>query len=176
MTDKKQCNRCKVIKDIGEFDDNTKCKLCVEYCRTYYANNRKREIGRATRSQNKDRNKTNAYKRNLNRSTPLNICLQQARRRAKLKNIPFNISIDDLEIPSICPVLGITLQVNTVHAKDNSYSLDRIIPELGYVKGNVEVISHKANSIKNNASIEELEKVLCWLKEKLNEKESKNYF
>ena len=31
-----------------------------------------------------------------------------------------------------------------------------MIPELGYIKGNVWVISNKANRIKNNATLEEL--------------------
>jgi hypothetical protein len=40
---------------------------------------------------------------------------------------------------------------------DNSYSLDRIDSNKGYVKGNVWVISRRANVIKNNATLEELE-------------------
>lgn len=42
----------------------------------------------------------------------------------------------------------------------NDPSVDRIIPELGYTKGNVRVISNRANLLKNNASIEEIELVL----------------
>ena len=43
-------------------------------------------------------------------------------------------------------------------------SLDCIIPELGYVPGNVAVISRRANTIKNDATIEELELVLAYMK------------
>lgn len=64
------------------------------------------------------------------------------------------------------------MRVNKKYAKEDSYSIDRLIPELGYVKGNVVVISYKANTIKNNATVDDLEKVLAWLKEKLNEKEA----
>ena len=39
---------------------------------------------------------------------------------------------------------------------DNSPTIDRIVPELGYVKGNVVVVSAKANRIKNDATITEI--------------------
>lgn len=47
----------------------------------------------------------------------------------------------------------------------DSPSLDRIKPELGYVKGNIRVISFKANSIKNDASIEELRQILQYMED-----------
>lgn len=92
--------------------------------------------------------------------------IRNAKSRAKEKSLPFDLSVGDLEIPNICPVLGVPLCVNEKHVGANSPSLDRLIPELGYVKNNVTVISHKANTIKNNASIEELEKILAWMKER----------
>lgn len=69
--------------------------------------------------------------------------------RAKKEGIPFNITLEDLEIPEVCPVLGIPLkgwsENNVGGYKDDSPSIDKFIPELGYVKGNVSVISFKAN-------------------------------
>jgi hypothetical protein len=53
--------------------------------------------------------------------------------------------------------LGITISTN--ENKNHSPSLDRIFPELGYTKGNVRVISWRANWIKNNSTIEEIEKL-----------------
>jgi hypothetical protein len=86
----------------------------------------------------------------------------------KKNNLPFNITKEDVTIPDVCPVLGIALQINeSSHNKPNSPSIDRLIPELGYTKGNVSVISLKANRIKNDASLEELEKVYLWLKNQL---------
>lgn len=79
--------------------------------------------------------------------------------RAKRKGIPFDIELDDIVIPSHCPLLGIELSMNnTTHGHD-SPSLDRIIPELGYVKGNVMVISYKANTMKNDSLFEEFERL-----------------
>lgn len=48
---------------------------------------------------------------------------------------------------------------NVGKPEDNSPTLDRIIPELGYVKNNIIVISFRANRIKCNATIDELKKI-----------------
>jgi hypothetical protein len=75
--------------------------------------------------------------------------------RAKKLNLPFNLDHSDIVIPSTCPVLGIKLEINSGNSKDSSPSLDRTIPALGYIKGNIEVISHRANQIKNNGTADE---------------------
>jgi len=80
----------------------------------------------------------------------------RAKDRAKKANQPFNITIEDIIIPAVCPYLGIPLQVNRKKQNDGSPSLDRINPSLGYIKGNIEVISNKANAMKYNATSEEL--------------------
>ncbi len=87
--------------------------------------------------------------------------LTTARNRAKTKSVPFDITEDDLDIPVFCPVLGIKLErAGTGSGRnDNAPSLDRIIPELGYVRGNVMVISNKANRLKNNGTAEELRRI-----------------
>lgn len=79
-----------------------------------------------------------------------------ARKRAKAKGIPFCISARDLVIPAICPVLAIPLAVGDGRPSDASPSLDRIVPALGYVKGNVVVISMRANRLKSDATVDEL--------------------
>ena len=87
-----------------------------------------------------------------------NRLLNAARARARAKNIPFDIDVSDIVIPSVCPLLEIPVFVNEGKGKPrpNSPSLDRIDPSKGYVKGNVWVICLKANTIKSNATIEEL--------------------
>lgn len=85
-----------------------------------------------------------------------------ARRRAKQLLVPFGIRVEDIFVPEICPVLGIALKVHEGKGSwANSPSLDRIFPDKGYVKGNVRVISHRANTLKSDASIEELRLVLA---------------
>ena len=160
----KKCKRCKKEGPVTEFYSNSRCQACKDYYDEYYKTHKEQEIKRALKHINKDRVKTNKYKRELMRRNPVGYMLQRIRSRSNVEGIPFNLTKEDIVIPDTCPILGIPLQINNDHVGPNSTSLDRIIPELGYVKGNVAVISHRANSIKNNASIEELEKVLEWLK------------
>ena len=80
-----------------------------------------------------------------------------AQHRAKKKGIPFTISIDDIIIPKTCPLLGITL-VSTNDKRDpRNPSLDQKIPGQGYTPDNIWVMSSRANWIKCDASIQELE-------------------
>jgi hypothetical protein len=82
--------------------------------------------------------------------------LSRIKSRAKRRNIPFNLEISDLIIPTHCPILGIKLEIGVKGNYFNSPSVDRIDNTLGYVKGNVAIISCKANSMKNSASKEEM--------------------
>lgn len=88
--------------------------------------------------------------------------------RAKKEGIPFSITLEDLEIPETCPVLGIKLLNwggnGVLDSKDNSPSVDRLLPDLGYVRGNIHIISQRANRIKHNASLEEVLKLYEWMK------------
>lgn len=90
--------------------------------------------------------------------------LSNARQRAKIKGIPFDLTLDDL-IPLMlpcCPVLGIPLMLHAGGRRgprDDSASLDRIHPEKGYVRGNVMIISGRANRIKSDATFAELQAV-----------------
>ena len=77
--------------------------------------------------------------------------------RAKAKGILFDLKVKDIVIPEFCPLLGIKL--NTEPNCDNRWaspSIDRLIPSKGYIKGNILICSFRANTIKNNATIDEL--------------------
>jgi hypothetical protein len=86
---------------------------------------------------------------------------KRAKKRAKEQGLPFNVTVADIVIPSHCPVLGIELVRGDYNTAP---SLDKIVPALGYVKGNVAVISKRANMIKSNANAEELSLVLEYVK------------
>ena len=85
--------------------------------------------------------------------------VRAAKARATKAGVPFDLSPEDITIPHLCPVLGTPIIVGSGKPTDNSPSLDRVVPLLGYVKGNVLVISNRANRIKNNATIAELRQV-----------------
>lgn len=92
---------------------------------------------------------------------------RNAKARAKRKSLEFDITFEDISIPETCPILGIPLIAAEGTQTDNSPSLDRIIPELGYVKGNIRVISNLANTMKNSASVEHLIKFAKWITDNL---------
>lgn len=83
--------------------------------------------------------------------------LSQARIRARNSNLPFNITVEDIVIPKTCPILGIELVINNKKRLWNSASLDKVDNTLGYVKGNVRVISYMANHMKGKFTRQELE-------------------
>mgnify|MGYP003655486417 CR=1 FL=1 len=102
--------------------------------------------------------------------------IKGAVRRAKVKNLPFNITEEYVKSVTpkdmICPALGIKMNTGGEDL-DSRPSLDRLVPEKGYVKGNVIVVSFKVNRIKADATPEELMKVAIFY-EKLFDTRSKN--
>ena len=88
--------------------------------------------------------------------------LFQAKKRATDKGLEFDLELSDIVIPATCPVLGIKLErLDKRHA--GSPSLDRIDNTKGYVKGNVRVISWRANAIKKDATVEEIRCILHYM-------------
>jgi hypothetical protein len=92
-----------------------------------------------------------------------------AKQRAKKQGVPFDLDplyMKEIGIPDICPVLGIEINRSpgdgSGERNDNSPSLDKFIPSLGYVKGNVHVISWRANRLKNDGSPEDWQKIAAW--------------
>jgi len=93
--------------------------------------------------------------------------LATAKYRAKQKGIPFDITKDDFNVPEICPLLGIPIKKIDGRRTDNSPSLDRIDNTKGYVKGNVWVISDKANRLKNCLTLDILKMFVERIESKL---------
>jgi hypothetical protein len=81
----------------------------------------------------------------------------RSKQTAKARGFEFNLDIEDIIIPDKCPLLEIDLSfgVENKHLP-NYYSIDRIDNSKGYIKGNVQIISRLANTMKNNATKEQL--------------------
>lgn len=91
----------------------------------------------------------------------------RAKARAKKRGLPYDAKCPALELPDVCPVLGITLiYPNALKNKrsPNSPSLDRLENRLGYISINLRVISFRANALKNDATVDELEAVIKYMK------------
>ena len=103
--------------------------------------------------------------------TPEYAMWKSAKHRAKVKGLPFSIKPSDIKIPEFCPVFGTRIEIGRCKIKGktraNAASLDRIISELGYIKGNVRVISYRANTMKSDASLEEIKRLAEWLEGEL---------
>lgn len=81
-----------------------------------------------------------------------------ARERARKGGYVCTITVHDIVIPKFCPLLGIELKRGTGAGGviSSSPTLDKINPILGYVPGNIWVISARANTLKNDATLQEL--------------------
>jgi len=92
-------------------------------------------------------------------------------RHKKYSDKPFDLLEGDIEWPTHCPALGVELIYSSGNRTEpNRATLDRTDPSRGYEKGNVTVISRKANLIKNNGNSTEVFSVAKWLRE-LEDKE-----
>lgn len=96
--------------------------------------------------------------------------LGNARARAKRDNVPFDLVLEDLVAiaPDECPIFhtkfvwGSSL-LGKGKTRPDSPTLDRILPELGYVKGNVAFLSYRANRIKDNGTMQEHYDIADWI-------------
>ena len=98
---------------------------------------------------------------------PFSRWYSQVKSRAKSSGIPFSLSKEDFRLSDFCPILGYPLVKNNGTKLFNSATVDRIIPELGYTKGNIQIISARANTMKNNANLDELKLFTAWIIENI---------
>jgi hypothetical protein len=146
----KTCNECKIEKPLEMFYKNklykdgynTRCAACLKQYQNY-------------------RRQTN----------PLKVLIAGAKHRAKINNIPFTLTENNISMPTHCPVLGVKLTYisSGTSAKGHganpySASIDRIHPEKGYTPENAIIISLKANRGKNDLTIEEIIKLADYYK------------
>lgn len=138
----KECRICKESKPITDFylraDINTfrtECRPC----------------------QNKIRSKNRTT---IGSGRHCYVLLRDARKRSRAKGMRCDMTKEELAeiISDTCPVLGIKLEVGG-DSWQNSPSLDRIDNTKGYVKGNVIMVSHLVNTIKNKATPSQIKKV-----------------
>lgn len=95
--------------------------------------------------------------------------LNGAKCNARSRGIAFDLKVSDLVWPEKCPVLGIVLNYGAPTNGRNSVdspSLDRHDPSVGYVKGNVVVMSWRANRLKCDANVHEIEKLLSYMRQR----------
>lgn len=104
----------------------------------------------------------NQRMKNWRRENPESRLLANARERAKKRDLVFTLTKEDITIPSRCPVLGLKLlrEGGRTRIDPRSPTLDRINNKRGYVKGNVIVVSWRANNLKRDAPMKELARIV----------------
>lgn len=91
------------------------------------------------------------------------VVLPGIRARAKKRGLEFDLAPEDLRYPEYCPVLGIKLVPGRVEGFNACPSVDRFDNTKGYTKDNIRVISARANSLKKDASIQEMRAILAYM-------------
>lgn len=161
----KICTTCKLEKDLdlfynsknGKFGKTYSCKNCMS---SYRNKNKERSRKYMEDLRKNDNDRVKEVRRRSYHKDPVKKLYLSAKNRSKRYNIPFNIQLEDIIIPEVCPLLEVPFIPGTKDNYQYGYSLDRIDNTKGYIKGNIQVITSKANSMKNNATFEELE-VFC---------------
>ncbi len=160
----KLCSVCKIVKDVndfykregGKFGRSHECKQCCKrYKKTPEAKKRRSEYLSIKRKADPEpfKERDRAYRKRLD---PALKAWRQAKNRSQRKGIEFDIEPSDLIVPDKCPLLEIELVAGVKGNYMNTYSIDRIDSSKGYIKGNVQILSMKANNMKSSANVEEL--------------------
>lgn len=153
----KLCKKCNTTKILGDFHydsgssdgHRTYCKVCsIKDACVWSLNNKE---------------KRNNTVRNRRAKDKLGSILSLARQRARNNNLEFSLTREDVSIPETCPVLGIEIKCANNKLLDSSPTIDRIDSSLGYIKGNVLVISWRANRLKSDATISEVRCILKYM-------------
>lgn len=130
------CTRCKNRKPVSEriFSSNNRCTSCGPSSKSFSLAQR---------------------------------MWRRAKVRAEKEGLPFTITVEDIVIPDVCPVYGFALtDVGSKSDRESmrrAPSLDRFVPEKGYVPGNVFVISYRANVLKRDGTYDEFNKLCAWM-------------
>lgn len=125
----------------------------------YYHDNKEKVLEDVKKYREANRPKIQEKGREYYRRKLKNRLLNAARARARKQNLEFDLTENDIILPRFCPLLGVEMFVTESRrgSKDCSFSLDRIDSTKGYIKGNVWIISHKANTMKSSSTLQEFE-------------------
>lgn len=151
MEGAKTCSKCGEVKPLSEFIGSSRNKsgyaaLCIT-CN--------RERDRAYRQSCIEKDLV---------EWKLTELIRTSKRRARETGIEHDLDLNYLReiLPECCPYLGAKFHWESKAGCGNrathphSPSIDRIDGSKGYIKGNVAIVSHRANTIKHNATEQEL--------------------
>jgi hypothetical protein len=165
----KCCNRCKQYLPFSLFSKNSAnndklsshCKDCDKISQEKQRRKSPEKQLALHRKYQKEKRKDFNYR--------LQMLITASKQRASKKQIEHCITVEDLkEIypqDGCCPVFGFKLEFGDAGFRDHSPSVDRIDSTKGYTKDNIQILSWRANRLKVDATIEELEMLIAYLKQ-----------
>ena len=165
----KECKKCKSVLDFSNFTKNkaakdglqTVCRSCDNIRQQKRRIDNKDQMLQYSRNYQENRRKDFNYR--------LQMLLNASKQRAETKGREHTITLQDIKNKypkdGKCPIFGFNLEFNSSGFRDTSPSIDRIDSTKGYTIDNIQIISWKANSIKRNASLEELVLLVNYLKQ-----------
>lgn len=165
----KTCRTCGETLPLSSFAKNRAAKDGLQYvCRQC---DKAYQSARRARNPEENRKYSREYqtKRREGFEYRLQMLLNASKQRARLKGREHTLTLEDIKelypTDGKCPVFGIVLEFGDAGFRENSPSLDRIDSKGGYTKGNVQVVSWKANRLKSYATVEELETLVTYLRQ-----------
>lgn len=159
----KICRKCKIEQEeLCFYRTKTgflrnECKKCVnEYNKRFRLINKDKIKEYKNSRKSIDASRKKVYDQQRRESDPRLQIFDASKERAKKSGIEHSIQLEDIVVPTICPVLNIKIVLTNKKRSYNSPSLDRIDNSKGYTKDNIIVISWRANELKRNATIDEM--------------------
>lgn len=135
--------------------------------RNNYQKHKKKMLKASNAYYRRKRDEIRARTKAAHRNDPRIAMFKAAQVRAKQRGVAFLLSLNDIVIPARCPILGIPIVVGDGFRCHGSPSLDRVNPKGAYTPDNCRVISFRANTIKNDGTIKEHERVLAYMRGEL---------
>lgn len=173
---KRKCSKCQEEKELTSFYvthngivSTPWCRSCTKLynalpstkARTAERNRRRFKLKMQDPVYREHQRKRSlAHYKKQRETDPNRLNFTRLKQRAKQEGTPFNLEYEDLPVPEVCPILGITIDRRN---RDHTPSYDKIIPSLGYVLGNVAIISCRANRMKDNATLDELKALVTYV-------------
>lgn len=162
----RKCSRCSLEKPTSAFwKQSSRRDGLQSACIDCMTQSHKSWINAASSEYKEVRKKLNTEASvRMRTKDPVGLLLASIKYRAKKAGMEFSLTREDIQIPEKCPVFGIPLKFELrrgkgLSEKDCRPSVDRIDNSKGYTKDNIVVVSYRANRIKSDATITELEAV-----------------